>query len=217
MKPILLINFKTYPSATGKKAVELAKVCDDAAKETGTEIYVSVQATDISRVSGKIVAQHVDYFDQGRATGFILPEAVKEAGAIGSLINHAEHRLKLDIIEKTIAKCKQLNLKTFVCAANLEEGKKIAKFEPDYIAFEDPALISTGISISKTKPDSVRDFADAIKKINPEIGVLCGAGISNGSDVKAALELGCVGVLAATAVTEADDPKQILLDMCSQA
>ncbi|PIU28210.1 MAG: triose-phosphate isomerase, partial [Candidatus Hydromicrobium americanum] len=70
---------------------------------------------------------------------------------------------------------------------------------------------------SKTKPDSVRDFADAIKKINPEIGVLCGAGISNGSDVKAALELGCVGVLAATAVTEADDPKQILLDMCSQA
>lgn len=215
MKPILVINFKTYPSATGKKAIELAKVCTEIAKETKTEIYSAVQAPDIARVKGKIISQHVDPDEQGRATGFILPETIKEAGAIGSLINHSEHRIDMETIQKTIERCKALGLKTFVCVANTEEGKQATKFEPDYIAFEDPALISTGISISKTKPDSVKEFVDAIKEINSNVIILCGAGISNGEDVKAALELGCRGVLAASAVTKAEDPKRVLLDMAS--
>ncbi len=39
---------------------------------------------------------------------------------------------------------------------------------------------------------------------------LCGAGISKGEDVKAALELGTVGVLLASGVVKAKDPKAAL-------
>jgi len=46
---------------------------------------------------------------------------------------------------------------------------------------------------------------------NPNIKVLCGAGITNGEDVKKALELGTVGVLVASGVVKAKDPKKVLI------
>jgi len=210
---ILLINFKTYPSATGKNAVKLAKICRQVSRKTKTKIIVAPQIADINQVSKIIptISQHVDYFDQGRATGYILPETIKADGAIGSLINHAEHKVRMDILKKTIKRCKKLKLKTFVCAANLNEAKKIKKFKPDYIAYEVPELIGTGISISKVKAGSVKKFTDLLKKT--KIIALIGAGVSTGDDVKASLELGCKGVLAASAVTKAKDPKKKIKEL----
>jgi len=210
---ILLINFKTYPSATGKNAVKLAKICRQVSRKTKTKIIVAPQIADINQVSKIIptISQHVDYFDQGRATGYVLPETIKANGAIGSLINHAEHKVSMDILKKTIKRCKKLKLKTFVCAANLNEAKKIKKFKPDYIAYEVPELIGTGISISKVKAGSVKKFTDLLKKT--KIIALIGAGVSTGDDVKASLELGCKGVLAASAVTKAKDPKKKIKEL----
>ena len=80
---ILVLNFKTYPSATGDNAVKLAKICSKIAKKTKTELYIAVQAPDISRCKSlftklPIISQHVDPFEQGRYTGYILPETIKE-------------------------------------------------------------------------------------------------------------------------------------------
>jgi triosephosphate isomerase len=53
----------------------------------------------------------------------------------------------------------------------------------------------------------------AVKRINPKVRVLCGAGISTGDDVAAALELGTEGVLLASGVIKAKDPKAALFDL----
>ena len=44
-----------------------------------------------------------------------------------------------------------------------------------------------------------------MEKVNPEVKVLCGAGITTGDDVKAAINLGTVGVLLASGVVKAKD------------
>jgi len=94
-KPILLLNFKTYEQATGAKAVKLAKAAEAAARGKKATVILAVQMTDIERVvkavSIPVYAQHMDPITPGSHTGWILPEALKEAGAVGTLINHSEH------------------------------------------------------------------------------------------------------------------------------
>lgn len=217
MKPILVINFKTYLKATGEKAVKLAKICEEVAKETKTNIWLAVQVADIYRITQKVsipvFSEHVDYQEPDSHTGSILPEDIKSNGAIGTLLNHSEHRISLKDIERTIKRCKENNLKTLICIENVSEAKKVAKFKPDYIAYEAKSLIGTGKSISKYKPDNVKKFVQEIKRINPKIILLTGAGVSTGEDVKAALELGTRGALLASAVTNAKNPKKVLLDL----
>jgi triosephosphate isomerase len=43
--------------------------------------------------------------------------------------------------------------------------------------------------------------------------VLCGAGISKGEDLRAALDLGSKGVLLASGIVKAKDPKAALEDL----
>ena len=47
-------------------------------------------------------AQHMDLLEVGRGVGPVLPEALKAAGAVGVLLNHAEKRLLNDEFERTI-------------------------------------------------------------------------------------------------------------------
>lgn len=212
---ILVINLKTYPSGIGKNAEKLASFCREAAGKTGSRIFLAPQIADINMTSGIIqtLSQHVDYFPAERATGFITPEEIKANGAVGSIINHSEHKLSLEEIKKTIARCKKLGLKTFVCAANLKEVKSIIPLKPYAIAYEVPELIATGKSISKVKASSVRKFSQLLK--GKGIIGLCGAGISSGEDVKESLKLGCDGVLAASVVTKSKNPEKIIMELAS--
>jgi triosephosphate isomerase len=121
---ITIINFKTYKQ--GKQVLEFAKKIEKVDKN----IIVGLQASDIKDVSSKtklrVYAQHVDNFQKGRNTGFIIPESVKADGAVGTFLNHSEHRLKLDVIKKTIQRCKKIKLKTAVFASDLGEAQKIS-------------------------------------------------------------------------------------------
>ena len=56
---------------------------------------------------------------------------------------------------------------------------------------------------------------EAVDKVNPDVKVLTGAGITTGEDVKKAIELGTCGVLLASGVTKAKDPKAVLIDLVS--
>jgi len=91
----------------------------------------------------------------------------------------------------------------------------VAALGPDYVAVEPPELIGTGIPVSKAKPEVITDTVELVKKVNPEVKVLTGAGISSGEDVKKALELGSVGVLLASGVTKAKDPEKAIRDLVS--
>ena len=93
----------------------------------------------------------------------------------------------------------------------LYKGKLLnKKYEPDFIAFEVPELIGSGRPISKEQPGSVKKFVKAIKGITRRSVPLCGAGISTGDDVRAALGLGTRGVLVASAVVKAKNPEKVL-------
>lgn len=214
--PVIVVNFKTYEQAIGKNAVGLAKACEKVAKKSGVNIVAAVQAADIYRVASSVkipvFAQHVDSIAYGKNTGFTLPEAVKAAGASGTLLNHAEHKLDYKVLADTINSCKRLGMTTIVCAAGKEEAAIAAKLNPDFIAVELPELIGTLVSVSKVKPEVVTSAIKEVKRIK-DIPVLCGAGVANGDDVKKALELGTVGVLVATAVVVAKNPEAALTDL----
>ena len=205
--PVLVINFKTYAQATGGRALELAKVAEKVAKELNVEIVVAVQPVDIRLIAENVeipvYAQHVDPIKPGAHTGHILPEAVKEAGAKGTLLNHSEHRLRLDIINEAIQRAKEVGLETIVCADKPETSAAVAMLKPTAIAIEPPELIGTGISVSKAKPEVITNTVNIIRKIDENIPILTGAGITFKDDVEKALDLGTQGILVASAIVKA--------------
>ncbi len=215
--PLILVNFKSYAQASGRRAVELAKVAERVWKETGVTIAVAPQLTDLGVVAQAVeipvFAQHVDNVLPGAHTGHVTLEAVKDAGAIGTMLNHSERRLRLDVIDDIVKRARELKLKTVVCANTAEVSAAVAALGPDMVAIEPPELIGTGIPVSRDKPEIVTSTLELVIKVNPQIKVLCGAGISSGEDVAAAIRLGTVGVLVASAIVKAKDWYTAILDM----
>ncbi len=212
---LYLINFKTYEEGLGVRGIKLANFIAEVREKLNADIWAAPQFTDLKEIS-KIVptlSQHIDPVTFGSHTGSILPASVKDAGVIGTLINHSERRLPLDKIEGIINISKQLGMKTICCVADIKEVMEIAKFSPDYIAYEDPELIGSGRSISQEKPEAISKFVEVLKDINPEIIPLCGAGIATKQDVQSAKELGAKGVLVASAIVKAEDQKEALLNL----
>lgn len=215
---MIFVNFKTYEEGTGKRAIKLAKICQEVSQKSKISITACVQAVDIFRLSShgfKIWAQHIDDIDFGPNTGQILPWAVVGTGAGGTLLNHSECKLPVEVIGSVIKRVKEQEskraegFKVLVCAESVEEGKEIAQFKPDLIAYEPPEFIgSRTVSVSMAKPKVIRDFVKEIK----DVPILVGAGVHSREDVKIALELGAVGILVATDVVKAKDPRKELED-----
>ncbi len=196
MENTIVINFKNYIS--GKQALQLAKLIE----KNLPKAIIAVDDFDVSLISNntnlKVFVQHMDYFKTKRATGFIIPEIVKQSGAVGTLLNHSEHRLRDETIEKTIKRAKELKLQTIICAENAKRAKKFLEFKPDAIAFESPELVASGKSITQFRQNEIKNFVKLFKgkKIRP----LCGAGIQTSKDIKTAYELGCKGILISSAI-----------------
>jgi len=218
----IVVNFKTYEEATAGKALSLAQACDEVASRMKVNIVVAVQAADIRQIVGgvriPVFAQHIDPVKYGSATGWILPEAVLAAGAVGTLINHSERKLTLDEIKSRLERAKQIGLATIVCSGmktndeTIAESKAIAALGPDYIAAEPPELIGGDVSVT-TRPELITAVVDAVRSVNPNVGILTGAGVKTGEHVRDAIKLGTGGVLLASGVTKAKDPKAALIDL----
>jgi len=214
--PIVLVNYKTYVEGTGKKAAKLAKHAEKVSMETEVCFGVAPQFVDIPIIARSVdipvFAQHIDPMKPGSYTGHVLPEAVKEAGASGTLINHSERRLKLADIDAAVGRAREVGLVSVVCTNNTAVSASAASLEPDMIAVEPPELIGTGIPVSKAKPEVVTSTVESVRRINPKVVILCGAGITNGEDVAAALRLRTEGVLVASGIVKAKDPYKVMLE-----
>lgn len=219
--PVVILNYKTYEEATGQLALKLSAIAEKLSKKFGISIVVAPQFVDIAAIAAKckipVFAQHVDPILPGSNTGQVLPESILAVGGVGTLLNHAERKLPYEILEKTMTIIKKLDFKTCICAENLEVASKTAKLTPDFVAFELPELIGTGKSISTTEPALVQSSVKKILDANPKVIPLCGAGISSGDDVYAALKLGTQGVLLASAFTKAKDPETVLRELLDGA
>ena len=212
-KPIIIVNFKTYPSSTGPEAVHVAKICEKVAYETGTDIRVAVCAPDIypvSKVVGiPVYAEHIDPYPPGRATGSVLPEVVRTAGGTGTLLNHSEHQIPMSQLAESIRRASKVSLTTVACADTPARASKIVLMRPDFIAVEPPELIGGDISVSKAKPEVISKSVEEVKEKHG-IRLLVGAGIKTREDVVKALELGADGILIASGVDLAEDPEKAL-------
>jgi triosephosphate isomerase len=212
--PAIIVNFKTYLESTGKNGLDLAKQAERASKETGTCIVVAPQFVDLTKVAETVeipvFAQHIDPIRPGSSTGHILAESVKSAGAVGTLINHSERQLKLSDIDSVISISKENGLASCVCANNPSVSASIAALRPDITSVEPPELIGSGISVSKAKPEIVTDTIKLVRKVNPKMTILCGAGISTAEDVAKAIQLGTRGVLVASGIVKAKNPYSVL-------
>ncbi len=205
---MIVINLKNYKvgNATLDLVQKIGLYCGNA--------IIAVSAVDIKEVAKntnlQVLAQHVDYREIGRGTGYVMPESILGAGAIGSLLNHSEHKVALTDIKKTIKRCNEIGLKLIVCVSTLKQAQQIKRLNPYAIAFEDKKLIATGKSITSYKSHDIKKFADLLK--DTEIIPLCGAGITTGEDVANALLLGCKGVLVSSVVANSQSPEQFLKD-----
>jgi triosephosphate isomerase len=219
--PLILINLKTYEEGTGERALHLAETAEKISRKTDVCIALAPQYTDIGPLvesgSVPIFAQHVDPIQFGSCTGQVLPEAVKAAGAVGTLINHSERRIRLADIDTAVKRTRQVGLVSVVCTNNSQVSAAAAALKPDYVAIEPPELIGTGIPVSKAQPEIVTEAVRLAKRANSDVIVLCGAGITKGDDVSAALNLGTRGVLVASGIVKAKNPGKVLQEFVEGA
>lgn len=214
---MIFLNFKLYPSGTGKKAVEMVRILEKISGETNVTIIPVVQAGDVREVSEstslEVWTQHVDNVIYGAHTGFILPESVREDGAVGTFLNHSEHKFEdFEALKKAHERAKECGLKTLVFGDNIDELSKIINLNSDYISYEPPELVGNATtSVATAHPDVIAKAYEIAKSKN--IPLIVGAGVHSKEDVKKSLELGAVGIAVASDVMKAENPEEELRDL----
>ena len=216
-KPLIVVNFKVYREVEGTKALDIAKICGSVSSDSGITIAVCPPSAELGYVSRNVhipvFSQNADPHAPGSSTGWMTPSSIKASGAVGTLINHAEHKISMKEIAETVELCKGCDIVTIVCADSVKAAEQMAQYRPDMIAVEPPELIGGNVSVTDADPDIVMRTVDAVKEVSRSVSVLCGAGVKTGKDVKKALELGADGVLLASGVVKAKDPKAALQDL----
>lgn len=204
MKQPFIINCKNYEEVSSDRGIELAKAAQEVADKLKVEIVIAPQQPSLALVARSVkipvICQHVDNESIGSSTGFFLPEIAKTYGAVGSLINHSEHRIEMESISKLVQRMRKLGMISIVCAQEPQEVNKISTLEPDFIAIEPPELIGSGRAVSKENPTII---TKSIEAAGSRSRVICGAGISTKEDVTKAHQLGAQGILVASGIVKA--------------
>lgn len=207
--PILILNFKSYAEASGRKSVEVAKAAERVAAELGVSIAVAPNHLDLAKVAESVAlpvyAQGADVESPGAHTAHVAVDALRELGARGLILNHSEAPLPLNLLSSLAARAKSTGLDVVICAPDPASALAAAALGPHAVAVEPPELIGTGRAVSKYKPEVIVEAVAKIGAKFPEVAVITGAGIESGEDVAAALELGTKGVLVASAAVKAKD------------
>jgi triosephosphate isomerase (TIM) len=204
LKRPLIINFKNYEEVSGDRAVKLAQAARQVAEKLKVEIVVAPPQPTLAliakNVSIPVISQHVDNENVGPSTGFFVPEIAKSCGAVGSLINHSEHRIEMKSIASLVERMRKLGMTSIVCAREPHEVLEISAFKPDFIAIEPPELIGSGRAVSKENPAII---TKSIQAAASRSSIVCGAGITDEGDVAKAMDLGSQGILVASGVVKA--------------
>jgi triosephosphate isomerase (EC 5.3.1.1) len=215
--PILIINFKAYGEAAGRRAVEIAKAAEKAARELGVNIAVAPNHLELALVAQSVeipvYAQGADVETPGAYTSHVAVDNIKVAGASGVILNHSEAPLRLNDLAKLVARARAVGLDVVTCAPDPKTSLAAAALGPHAVAVEPPELIGTGRAVSKYKPETVVETVRLVSTHFPDVAVITGAGIESGEDVEAALRLGTKGVLLASAAVKTKDHYQKIMEL----
>ena len=204
---MLFINLKTYELGTGEKALEFVKTVEELKKDIDVPITILAQAVDIRMLANQttipIWAQHIDNIIYGKNTGWTLPAAIIDAGAQGTMINHAEHKLPISDVSEIINNYIKVKFQVMVSATAPEEIRFLDQFKPEYIAYEPQEYIGTKISVVDAAADIIETI---LSKINSKLVI--GAGIHKPEHIIQGLDLGVKGFLISSDVLLSENPKQ---------
>lgn len=217
VKP-LVINLKNYSEISGDNSTKIVQDAKNASLSNHKHIIIAPPPSSLlalSKIKIPIISQHVDDVALGATTGFIVPEIVKSYGAVGSIINHSEHKIEHSQIKNLVKRLRELDMISIVCADDLPELKAISRFFPDFLAIEPPELIGKGVAVSKANPSIIKESVQAVKRISSNVKVLCGAGIVDKYDVEKALELGAEGILISSGVIKSSSWYNKILELSS--
>ncbi len=218
MKGLIIINCKNYLEVAGEKILQLSEIAKDISTSNKVQIMIAPPQNCLFYLSRfiklPIICQHIDDKKIGATTGFIIPELAKSYGAVGSLINHSEHRIEHTHIQKLIERLRQLNMTSIVCAATSKEVGELARLNPNMIAIEPPELIGTGKAVSKVNPSIITQSVNEANKHSENIKLICGAGIVDKADVQSAINLGSKGILVASGLIKSGTWQNKLRELC---
>ncbi len=206
--PYFEIGTKNY--IWGDKVLEYALAADRAAEKYDIDVLFITSPVEIRRVAEHtkhliVLAPYMDTLRPGRGMADILPEGLRDAGAVGVVVNHCEKPMPLPQIKKTIDRANELDMLVFACADTVAEAKAIAELHPDIINPEPSELIG-GSGGTVSGMGYVKDCIEAIKAIDPNILVEQAAGITNGRQVYDFIMAGSEAAGAASGIMNADDP-----------
>jgi len=213
--PFFEIGTKNY--IWGDAVLELAKAADEAAEKYDIDVLFITPVVEIRRIAENtknliILAPYMDTLRPGRGMADILPEAVKDAGAKGVVVNHSEKPMTLPAIKATIERANELNMLVFACADTIAEAKAITQLGPDIINPEPSELIG-GAAGKVSDMSYVKESIKAIKEINPNILVEQAAGITTGQQVYDFIMAGSEAAGAASGILNAEDPIAKMYEM----
>jgi triosephosphate isomerase (TIM) len=213
----LLVNFKNYPEVMGEGSVRLAlavkRVSESVYVETIVAPPIPMLALVASKVRVQVYSQTVGAKTGDKTTGEILPDAVRAAGATGTILNHSESRRPLSELQDLVPRLGGMGMGVCLCSQDAEEAARLAALSPKYLAIEPPELIGSGIAVSKARPELIQETVTAARKAGFAGRILCGAGIVSGEDVAKAVELGVDGVLVASSVVKASDWESKVMEL----
>ena len=204
--PFFVVNPKAY--LYGEGSLALALEADRLAAEYDVDIFFTAQACDLSMIAKAtkhliVTAQHMDGILPGRGMGSVLPEAIKNAGAEATFLNHAEHSLSAGRLVNAIKRAKELDIIVLVCADSPEEARAIAELQPDIMICEPTSLIGSG---NASNSEYKRRTNDLVRAVSPNTLVVQAAGISTDRDVYDAILSGADGTGATSGIVAAPDP-----------
>ena len=154
---LVVVNFKTYQTAHGASAEELALAMSGI--ETDARMIAAVSALDLAAVVAaapdlEVWCQHLDPVGFGSNTGWLHPETAIERGATGTLINHAEHKVSIEHVAMLLDQVPE-GFEVCACAADVDEAMALAALVPTYVAVEPPELIGGDTSVTSADPGIV--------------------------------------------------------------
>jgi len=201
----------------GKRALDLALFADELCEKYNLDIIFSAQYFDIYPIVKntkrlKVFAQHMDAVRPGRGIGAVLPEALKDVGAHGTLLNHIEKPLTLEVLSNTIQRAEEVGLATAVCAGNFLESLAIANLMPDIILAESPSTIGKATRFIYDSSE-IKNINSSVCSINPKILVMHSGGIINDLAVYNIIKAGADATGTTSGVVKAENPKEMLEKM----
>ena len=199
----------------GDVLLNIAKGLDELAEKYDVDVILDVPDTEIFNIAQNtkrvhVYSQHMDSLQVGKGMGRTLPEALKAAGAVGVMLNHAEHKLTIDEIRAAIARADEVGLATMVCADSVDEVREIAKLGPNILVAEPTELIGTGKPADKEYVDEV---IRVIREVNPDIKPFPSAGISKGEDCYNIIKAGAAASGCSSAIAKAENPLALAEEM----